>query len=108
MPYITEERRNEMVELPSFTPFKSSRRNLGVAMGEAMENGGDLQYMLAEVIQRYLERKGLRYARCEEVMGALDGASKEFYRKVVAPYEETKIRENGLVYDLTRMTSTDY
>jgi hypothetical protein len=33
-----------------------------------------------------------------DVVGALDGAKAEFQRRVVAPYEDKKIRENGDVY----------
>ena len=29
---------------------------------------------------------------------ALEGAKLEFYRRIVAPYEELKIKENGEVY----------
>ncbi len=58
-----------------------------------------LQYLLAEAIQVYLGRKGLRYARCEEIMGALTGAQHEFYREIMGPYEAMKAEENGHVYD---------
>ena len=43
--------------------------------------------------------KHLRYKDLEEVMGALNGANQEFYRLVVAPYEDRKLVENGNVYD---------
>jgi len=32
-------------------------------------------------------------------MGALAGAQQEFYREVVAVYEDYKLQENGSVYD---------
>jgi len=32
-------------------------------------------------------------------MGALEGAKLEFYRRVVVPYEEKKMKENGDVYN---------
>jgi len=38
-------------------------------------------------------------------MGALNGANQEFYRVVVAPYEDAKISENGSVYCLDRYTN---
>ena len=108
MPYITEKRRDEDLADSGNIDVRHSRRDLGIAMGEAMDNGGDLQYMIAEAVQRFLEIKGLRYARCEEIMGAIDGASKEFYRVVVAPYEDKKMRAHGPVYDLNVLSSDQY
>jgi len=70
------------------------------------ENGGELQYLIAEMIQNMLQFRRLsgdnsciRYKDLEEVMGALNGANQEFYRLVVAPYEDRKSVENGNVYD---------
>ena len=34
-----------------------------------------------------------------ELIGALECAKQELYRRVVAPYEEDKIEENGDVYE---------
>jgi hypothetical protein len=108
MPYITEDRRTEQLPDSGNIDIAHNRRDLGIAVGRAMDNGGDLQYMIAEAIQTYLEDKGLRYAYCEEIMGALTGANDEFYRCVVAPYEKQKSQDNGRVYKIERMTSTKY
>jgi len=51
------------------------------------------------MISDYLKDKGeYSYHTLNEVMGALSGAQQEFYRKVVAPYEDTKEIINGHVY----------
>jgi hypothetical protein len=47
------------------------------------------------MIKSYIERKGLNYQHCNDIMGALAGAQMEFYRKVVEPYEEEKEKING-------------
>ena len=66
------------------------------------DDGGQLQYLIAEMIDLMLMEKtydrSIRYADLESIMGALAGAQAEFYRKVVAPYEDKKIVENGRVY----------
>ena len=41
---------------------------------------------------------GNSYATINDIIGALEGAKMEFYRRVVAPYEDEKIKENGDVY----------
>lgn len=108
MPYITQERRDENLPDCGNIDISHSRRDLGIAVGYAMENGGDFQYMIAEAIQTYLERKGLRYARCEEIKGALHGAVDEFHDLVVKPYEAKKASENGGVYNLSYMKNKAY
>ena len=35
----------------------------------------------------------------DDVLGALEGAKLEFVRRVVVPYEERKMKENGDVYE---------
>ena len=63
-----------------------------------MENAGHLQYIIATLVEDYVRRTGLNYQTCNNVMGALTGAQLEFYRRVVAPYEDKKIKDNGDVF----------
>lgn len=79
MPYITEE----------------ARRELG---DRGPKTAGELNYCLSLVIKQYIRENGLNYQNCNDVVGALDGAKVEFQRRVVAPYEDKKIRENGDIY----------
>ena len=64
------------------------------------ENAGELQYCIAMLVKAYLTRKApFRYQEINDVMGALAGAQMEFYRRVVADYENAKEKANGDVYD---------
>ena len=67
--------------------IKKERRHL-------FEDG--LQSVLAN-IESAGENWGERYAVYNELIGALECAKLELYRKRVAPYEEEKIAENGEV-----------
>lgn len=67
--------------------------------GEA-ESPGDLNYLITKVLDHYLRRKGLRYAHLNEVIGVLECAKLELYRRIVAGYEDSKISENGDVYSV--------
>lgn len=84
MPYITKDDRKKIMNttIGSFVP----------------KNAGELQYAIAEMIHGYHANMGLNYQKCNDMMGALAGAQMEYYRKVVAPYEEYKINDNGPVY----------
>lgn len=62
-------------------------------------NAGELNYIFTRTLMDYLKEKGLCYQRINDVIGALEGAKAEFYRRVVVPYEDKKIQENGDVYD---------
>ncbi len=64
------------------------------------KNAGELQYLMAVMFKEYLYSHGNRYQTMNDVMGALAGAQQEFYRKVVAPYEDKKIAENGGLYEI--------
>ena len=61
-------------------------------------SAGDLNYLFTEIALAYLQSYGTRYARINDVLGALEGAKLEFYRRLAAPYEDSKIRSNGDVY----------
>jgi hypothetical protein len=47
---------------------------------------------------QYVSDHDLSYRTINDVLGALEGAKLEFYRRVAAPYEDQKIQENGDVY----------
>jgi hypothetical protein len=80
MPYIEKNKREELFDRDP-------------------ETAGELQYLIAEMIQSYITDNGpYNYQTLNDVMGALAGAQMEFYRKVVAPYENKKEILNGSVY----------
>jgi hypothetical protein len=63
-----------------------------------MQNAGELNYIITRLLRLYVEHRGESYQTFNDIMGALEGAKAEFYRRVVAPYEDVKIQENGDVY----------
>ncbi len=79
-------------------PYISADNIKEISMGRAAETPGELNYMLTQQVLRYLYHHGLQYVTLSDIMGAFEGAKLEFYRRVVAPYEDRKIKENGDVY----------
>lgn len=71
---------------------------------------GALNYMITRLCQVFSKRKNSEptyakrknskptYADYNEIIGVLECAKLEFYRRAVAAYEDEKIKENGDVY----------
>jgi hypothetical protein len=81
LPYIPQKRRDEIGfdGSPPVTP-------------------GELNYVFTIEAIDYLDRQGLSYQTINDVLGALEGAKLEFYRRVAAPFEDAKCVQNGDVY----------
>lgn len=80
-------------------PYITKDRQRAICMdGSPVDNAGELNFCLTAIIKDYVERKGLSYQSINDVKGALQGALAEFDRRVVAPYEDQKIQDNGDVY----------
>lgn len=62
------------------------------------ETSGELNYNITQEILKYMATKNLCYQTINDVMGALEGAKLEFHRRIVTPYENQKIHDNGDVY----------
>ena len=78
--------------------IKQDRRDALIGDGDTPQNSGELNYLITELIYAYYNVHGGRYAQVNDVLGALEGAKFEFYRRIAAPYEDQKILENGDVF----------
>jgi hypothetical protein len=73
---------------------------------DEIENGsipidaGQLNYVITSLCNLYLEEIGKTYTSINEVVGVLECAKLELYRRIAAPYEDEKIKENGDVYSV--------
>jgi hypothetical protein len=81
--------------MPYITPI---RREFINTFTELAQNVGELNYCFTMEIKAYLRTKGISYQTFNDILGALEGAKLEFNRRIVAPYEDIKIKENGDVY----------
>ena len=54
-----------------------------------------MNYLISTLMNAFYERN---YADLNAAIGVLECAKMEFYRRVVAPYEDTKIKANGDVF----------
>jgi predicted DNA-binding protein with PD1-like motif len=80
VPYIKQQDRDDLDDKISYA-------------GRHIQNPGELNYMITRFLNQYLLD-----AVINEIIGALECAKLELYRRVAAPYEDLKIKENGDVY----------
>lgn len=65
---------------------------------KSISSPGELNYFISTLVNWYISEKGKNYSTLNEVIGVLECAKLELYRRVAAPYEDIKIDENGDVY----------
>ncbi len=81
MPYIKKEKRKELADFR--TPL----------------DAGELNYVISKTIDKYIFVKGgVSYTTLNEIIGVLECAKLELYRRVAAVYEDQKLSSNGEVY----------
>lgn len=81
---------------------KAERENLAAqSLSEAEHvtlTPGQFNYIITQCCVGHLKDRGLSYTALNEIVGALECAKLELYRRVAAPYEDKKCAENGDVY----------
>lgn len=67
------------------------------------KDAGSLNYAFTQMIDAYIDQHQLNYQTCNDIVGAMECAKMELYRRLIAPYEDKKILMNGDVkpYDNT-------
>ncbi len=76
MPYVTRQVREDLLVREAITP-------------------GELNYEITMLCKDYLRNRGENYHTYNDIIGAIECAKLEWYRRMVTPYEDLKIKENG-------------
>jgi hypothetical protein len=63
-----------------------------------IEDAGELNFFITTIIDSYIHKNTKCYTTLNEVIGVLECAKLELYRRIVSPYEDVKIEQNGDVY----------
>lgn len=80
-------------------PYITQEDRAALARGLVADGPGELNYAITKLCIQYCEgREKFGYQYVNDVLGALEGAKLEFYRRFAAPYEDHKIIINGDVY----------
>lgn len=89
MPYIPSCDRGRFAE--GLTALKLEIDKNGISNGE-------FNYLISKIANMYIRHYGLSYNTGSDVIKAFECAKLEFYRCIMAPYEDRKNYENGPVY----------
>ena len=91
MPYIPQEKRtiidDKMKNITDHILHKDTTTSIG-----------EINYIITSLLNSYINKKQFNYDLCNNIIGVLECAKQELYRRVVAEYEDYKIQENGDVY----------
>ena len=91
-------------------PYLTDDKKTLINKGGFCRTSGELNYKITEAIKLYLNTQGISYATINDIVGALEGAKMEFYRRIAIPYENQKLKDNGDVYhdEAVRILKRDY
>jgi hypothetical protein len=78
--------------------LREPHRRANLAAGGQPQDGAELNFVISTLVDRFIEQHGLTYHTLEEIDGALGLAQFEFRRRIVAPYEDRKLTQNGDVF----------
>ena len=85
MPYINQQQRHQLGHVVGIDPHVEL-------------DAGSLNYLITNLLIHYINQHGTSYRTINEAIGVLECAKLELYRRLAAPYEDTKIATNGDVY----------
>ena len=77
---------------------EATRRRLHAERLPIPMTSGELNFLITAICDKYISSMEMRYTGINTVIGALECAKLEFYRRLAAPYEDTKKAKNGDVY----------
>lgn len=80
-------------------PYITQERRAAVASSEMeVQTPGELNFLLTSVCFDYWNNKPENYQTYNDILGALEACKMEWYRRMVVPYEDKKIAQNGDVF----------
>lgn len=85
MPYIKADQRPAIDDLVK--PLIDHLKSLPLE-----DQDGSLNYIVTKIIKNVYPQKYFHFNRA---LGVLTAITQELYRKIIGPYEDTKIKENG-------------
>lgn len=79
-------------------PYIKPEDRSNIRVGDWPKTAGELNFCFTELIIKYLKVKGESYQTYNDIIGALEGAKLELYRRKIVEYEDVKITQNGDVW----------
>lgn len=79
-------------------PYVEKGVRESLADGRLPTKPGELNYLVTKLVDSFLVMSGVSYTSLNAVIGVLECAKLELYRRVAAKYEDEKMSDNGDVY----------
>ena len=79
-------------------PYIKQSDRIDLEEGRRPQTAGELNYIITNLLIDYTYEKGLNYETINSIIGVLECAKLEYYRRLASSYEDTKIQQNGDVY----------
>lgn len=79
-------------------PYIKREDRVDIMYGTFPANAGQLNYKITQEVWEYVRDHGKSYTTYNDVIGVLECAKLELYRRMIGPYEDRKCQENGDVY----------
>jgi len=76
-------------------PYIPQSEKKRVDQDNLITTAGQFNYALNQLISIYIEQNDFNYQTSNDIIGAMECAKLELYRRLVAPYEDKKILQNG-------------
>lgn len=95
MPYILPEDREKFDEFVTI-------------LGAMINSKGDLNYVICEIVGRLILKTKISYTAISEWIDGVNGAERELTRRLLDPYEDIKILENGDVPSFEMILTSMY
>ena len=90
MPYLSDEQKSKLDDAIIDLTTTLTESNVSVP--------GGLNYIISQIVDRVVVKHGESYSIYNTLLGSVEAAKLEIYRRLIAPYEDTKIKENGDVF----------
>lgn len=79
-------------------PYIEKKSRQAIKAGAIIETAGELNFAITCLLKDYMFYKGEKYQTYNDIIGALEGAKLEIYRRKVSNYEDLKVKQNGDVF----------
>lgn len=83
-----------MIKIPYIKKYDRLKIDSALKFFEPL-NEGELNYTITMLCKKYIEDHGESYKNYNALIGVLECAKLELYRRKVSNYEDIKIMENG-------------
>lgn len=79
-------------------PYINQKRRTAMMQGETPKVLGEVNYLITCLMDAVLNEHGVSYENINGLIGVLECAKLELYRRIASPYEDIKKIQNGEVF----------